>query len=262
MSGRRSSSVEGTETGIFGMRPAERAHRNREFRRRAPDQHRDGVLELRALHADVEGLRLGGENLGLGRRDIRLRYRIPAVELVLHDLQRGLVFLDRAIEQFAQRIRGAEIEIGGGERPLRRKLGIVEIGGAGLRAGRVALDLPAHFAPDVEVPGAGELRHEGRRVDGAAGTRAERAGRGLRAECGRAGARAGVGVARRHCRKQRRLRFADEGARLLVARRRRGHRLVRDLHLLEQEGELGIAIEAPPIAAIEPSRAAWRISSL
>ena len=73
MSGRRSSSVEGTETGIFGMRAGQRVHRDRQFRRRAADQHRDRVLELRALHADVDRLRLGGEDLGLGRRDICLR---------------------------------------------------------------------------------------------------------------------------------------------------------------------------------------------
>ena len=70
MSGRRSSSVEGTETGIFGMRPASGCIAIVQFGGRAADQHRDGVLELRALHADVDRLRLGGENLRLGRRDI------------------------------------------------------------------------------------------------------------------------------------------------------------------------------------------------
>src|SRR5262249_15867461 len=142
---------------------------------------------------------------------------------------------------------GAEVEIGGGERSLSRQLGIVEIGGAGLRGRCVALDLAAHLAPDIEVPGAGELRHESRRVNRAARTRAESAGRGLRTEGGGAGARAGVGVARCHRGKEGRLRLADQSARLFIARSRGGDRLVRDLYLLEQEGELRIAIEAPPI---------------
>ena len=152
-----------------------------------------------------------------------------------------------------QGIRRAQIEIGGGERPLCRELGIVEIGGAGLGGRRIAFDLAAHLAPDIDVPGAGKLRHEGCRVDGAA----VEAGASARARGSEAGglwpgARAGVGVTRRHRWKQRRLRLADEGARLLIAGSRGGHRLVRDFHLLEQESELGIAIEAPPIAAVDP----------
>ena len=41
------------------------ARRQREVWRRLADEHRDGVLELRALHADVDRLRLGGLELGL-----------------------------------------------------------------------------------------------------------------------------------------------------------------------------------------------------
>ena len=68
----------------------------------------------------------------------------------------------------AQRVGGAEIEIGEGKLRLRRKLGVVEIGGARLSRRGVALDLPAHLAPDVEVPGAGELRREDRYIAAAA----------------------------------------------------------------------------------------------
>ena len=66
MSGRRSSSVEGTATGIFGIAAGEQVRRDREFGRRPADQHGDGVLVLRALHADIDLLRLGGLDLGLG----------------------------------------------------------------------------------------------------------------------------------------------------------------------------------------------------
>ena len=37
-----------------------------EFGRRAADQHGDGVLVLRALHADIDLLRFGGEDLRFG----------------------------------------------------------------------------------------------------------------------------------------------------------------------------------------------------
>ena len=74
MSGRRSSSVEGTVTGIFGMLPESTMRRDREFRGRPADQHRDGVLVLRALHTHIDELRFGVFDLGLGQRQVRGRY--------------------------------------------------------------------------------------------------------------------------------------------------------------------------------------------
>src|SRR5262249_9078801 len=115
----------------------QRIRRDRELGGGPADQHRDRVLELRTLHPDVKGLRLGRKDLGLRGGDIRLRYRIAAVELVLHDFERLLVFLDRAVEQFAQGVRGAEVEKGDGQRALRRELGIVEVRRARLRGGRI-----------------------------------------------------------------------------------------------------------------------------
>ena len=45
----------------------------REHRRRLADQHRDRVLELRALDADVDRLRLRASQLRLGLRDVGAR---------------------------------------------------------------------------------------------------------------------------------------------------------------------------------------------
>ena len=60
-------------TGIFGMPPVEQVRRDRQFGGRPADQHGDGMFELRALHADIDVLRLGGEDLGLGSGDVRGR---------------------------------------------------------------------------------------------------------------------------------------------------------------------------------------------
>ena len=64
-----------------------------EFGRRAADQHGDGVLVLRALHADIDLLRLGGLDLGSGGRDVAGGDGIAGFELVLHDFERLLVLL-------------------------------------------------------------------------------------------------------------------------------------------------------------------------
>jgi hypothetical protein len=137
--------------------------RDCQFGRRPANQHRDGVLILGALHADIDGLRLRAEDLAFGRRDVGLRNGIAGLELITNDLQCLLVFLDRTQQQRLQRIGGAQIEIGGSKLRLGGELHIVEIGGADLRRGSIALDLPPHLAPDVEIPRAGNAGNEGRR---------------------------------------------------------------------------------------------------
>ena len=202
MSGRRSSSVEGIATGILGMPPAQQARRDGELGRRPADQHGDGVLELRALDAERRcACASAVENLRCGGGDVAARHRVTGVELIVHDLERSFVLGDGAGEQIEQRIRGAQIEIGGGELRLRRKLGVVEIGGARLRGGGVALDLPAHFAPDVEVPGAADRRRVYASCIAVPQSRADRAAAGGAGE--RPGPRAGDAVAGGRRRKQR-----------------------------------------------------------
>ena len=120
---------------------------DRKFGRRAADQDGDGMFELRALHQRIERLRFGGEDLRLGRCHVALGDREAGLELIAHDVERLLVFGRVANEQIVQRIRRAQIEIGGGELRLRRKLDVVEVGGADLRDGGVALDLPRAPCP-------------------------------------------------------------------------------------------------------------------
>ena len=161
------------------MLPAEQVRRDGEFGGRPADQHGDGVLVLRALHAHIDELRLRVQNLGLGGGHVAARDGVAGFVLILHDRQAFLLYsatvrLSRSRNESAAR----KIEIGGGKLRLRGQLGVGEIGGARLRGGGVGLDLAAHLAPDIEVPAAGELRDEGCRVDAvavspAAGTAAE-----------------------------------------------------------------------------------------
>ena len=110
-----------------------------QFGGRAADQHGDGVFVLRAQHAGIDFLRLRGFELGLCRGHIAARYRITGVELILHDLKRALVFLDRAGEEIVQGIHRQQIEIGGGEQGLLGQFDVGEIGGARLRRSRIGL---------------------------------------------------------------------------------------------------------------------------
>ena len=67
----------------------------------------------------------------------------------------------------------------------------------------------------------------------------------------RSGACAGHAVFRRGGRKERRLRLADQGARLFISRGRRRNRLVGDFDLRQQRVDATIPVDQPPIAAID-----------
>ena len=147
-----------------------------------------------------------------------------------------------------QRIRRAEIEIGGGERRLRRKLGIVEIGGGRLRRRTRCSRSAGALCPRRRDPRC--WRSCGTNVVVYVPTRpaeaiapappTSRTAKGSRCR-----------IARRQVREERGLRFADQRARLLVRGGCRGHVLVRDLNLSQKKRELAIAIDRPPFAAVE-----------
>jgi len=107
MSGRRSSSVEGSATGIFGMLPESGRVGNGKLGWRPADQARNGVLELRPLHAHIDGLRFGVLNLGRGQRQVRRAIRLarpgpeqqPALTLSRVTLSVSLSWTTVAIEQ-------------------------------------------------------------------------------------------------------------------------------------------------------------------
>src|SRR5262249_50362544 len=106
--------------------------------------------------------------------------------MVVYAVVGFLFFCGRAREQRDQGIGGPETEIGDGELGLRGELGVVEIGGAGLRARCIGLDLAPDAAPDIQIPGGADRYSIGRPVD-----RAPAAGYPAKA----ARARAGIGTA-------------------------------------------------------------------
>ncbi len=147
MSGRRSSSSEGTPTGTDGGAMANfGTRRDAELGRRLADQHRNGVLELRAADPDVDRLGPGRFELGLGGGDIGLGGGAGIVA-VLGDLQRAGEGHHRGIEQALQIVGDAELEIIGRQRRLGREPHSGELGAGGLRAGRGAFDVAADLAP-------------------------------------------------------------------------------------------------------------------
>jgi hypothetical protein len=119
------------------------------------------VLELGALHLDIDRLCLDGLDLRLGLDHIRSRHR-PLLVLVLGDRLRPLVLDNGPLEQAAQGVRGAQIEIGDRQLILRQEPGAGDIGCARLREANVALDQAPHLTPHVDVPGHRRLqRHAG-----------------------------------------------------------------------------------------------------
>ena len=75
--------------------------RDRKLRRRLAHQHRDGVLVLLARDVGVDLLRLRGEHLRLRGDDVGFRGGAGVV-LVLRDVERALILLDRVGEQIVQ----------------------------------------------------------------------------------------------------------------------------------------------------------------
>ncbi len=214
MSGRRSSSAEGRPGGTTGTWAASVAGRDGQFGRRVPGQHGDRMLELLPLHAD-------GDQLRLGRLQLRQRGHVvdagrrAGTILVFGDLQRAPVGGDGFGQQLAKRILGAQVEIVGGERRLRRQLRVRQIGRADLGGGGAALHLPADAAPDVQIPGDGSADRVLRAAAPAAAERGTRRSRTIFGHCCRRrcrfGSRPGSGQpwetgrraprppARRHC---------------------------------------------------------------
>ena len=151
MSGRRSSKRRrqpGRDDRHLG---GDIARRDRQLGGRLADQHRDGVLELGAGHPDRDRLRLGAAQLRLGLRDVRRRGD-PGVVLIAGDAQRLGIILRGRFEQTLQLVGNAQLQIGAGERPLRRQAGAGEVAGARLGARDIALDGAAHPPPEVRRP--------------------------------------------------------------------------------------------------------------
>ncbi len=128
-SGRRSSRGTADRTGIEGTRVEKRGMRNRKPGGRTAHEHRNRMLARRPRHACCDERRLRVENLRLGGDDVRLG-GCSGVVLILGDRERALVLDDRLAEQILERVRLPQRHIGEGERRLRDKQRVGEIGGA------------------------------------------------------------------------------------------------------------------------------------
>ncbi len=115
-------------------------------------QHGDGVLELLALHANADQLRLGSLQLRPRCHHVGTRRRACTV-LVGDNLQGTSKRIGGFAQQLLQRILGPQIEIVGRQRGLRRQFGIRKVASTDLRTGNVAFDLASHTAPHVQIPG-------------------------------------------------------------------------------------------------------------
>ncbi len=120
ISGRRSSSSEGTLAGMSGIAIVEMLGGERKLRRRLADEYRDRVFELRALHADVDRLRLRALQLRLRLHDIDVR-RDTRVIAVARELERFLERGHGVVEQLALLVEHAQLEIIEGELRLRQQ---------------------------------------------------------------------------------------------------------------------------------------------
>ena len=113
------------------------------------------MLELRALDADVDRLRLGGLELRLGLGHVRARGRAGRI-FVAGDLERARIAVGRIFEQILELVLHAKLEIGGGKGGLRREARRGEVAGTRLSIRDIALDGAANAPPDVDVPSSAE----------------------------------------------------------------------------------------------------------
>src|SRR5215469_3593892 len=110
------------------------------------------MFELGALYLDVDGLRLRGLELGLGRCHIRAS-RDTGVVAILRELQRFLVTRRCIPEQLRLRIECTKLEVVDGKLGLERQA--TERGGCGTRlcAGTVCLDGASNLTKHIQCPG-------------------------------------------------------------------------------------------------------------
>ena len=122
-----------------------------ELGRRLAGQHGHGMLEGGA--GDVLGDQLGARLLELGLRLGEVDAAHDAgIELVLHDLDRARVGRHRRLVDPHALLGDAHGEVVDRHVGLRRQPGIGEVGGRGLGRRRIALDLAADAAPQVDLP--------------------------------------------------------------------------------------------------------------
>ena len=201
---------------------------NRQLGRRPAGKNGDGVFVLSARQPGVNKLRLGGQELRLSGDDVGLRACAGGI-LVLRDVQRPLILLQRVRQQIVDRVGLPQLHIGERERGLGGQRRVGEFRRADLGRGPLFFDGATYFSPDVERPAAANLRVQD--IDARVLTRETRV-----VIQGRIEARAG---------------FADERERLPVVGLVRLQGLVRDGDHSFQAVEFTIPESLPPLALCE-----------
>jgi hypothetical protein len=212
----------------------------RERGRRHAGQHRDRVLELRALHAEIDGLHQSTLELRIRLHYVGARHYAGPVA-VFGELERLAQRTGGVVEEPRLRVERAQLEIARRELRLEREACRGDVAGARSRRGLGGLDAPAHPAPQVDLP----LRRE----PAAVARQGTASGRAAERAAGRMAAyRGGIRVQRRV---KRGARDAERGERLAVLRLGTGERLVRDVDLLDQSVQLRVAEDLPPSSALD-----------
>ena len=109
------------------------------------------MLELGALHAYLDGLRLGRLQLGLGLEHVRPRSNAAGVSIV-GQVQRFLKVRGGRVEQLSLRVEGSQLKIVLRQFDLGARAGGFEIRGAGLRARLAGLHKATNPPPDIYFP--------------------------------------------------------------------------------------------------------------
>ncbi len=251
MSGRRSSNCDGTTRRQVRQLRHARHRRQVELRRRQADQHGDGVLQLGTLVLQVDGLGLGAFQLGAGLGHVGPGDDAGAV-FVLGHLQRTLVGRHRVVEQADLFVHHPQLQVVLRQLRLLAEAHRGEVGGAGMQARLVGLQLPAQLAPEVDLP----TDTEAGRV-----TVADRTGTTAAAHSGAVGqahgavaaalAAAGLAHVAGDRREERRPRAAHQRLGLAELRHRLGQGLAGTFQVHLQVVQGLVAVQLPPGAALE-----------
>ena len=200
------------------------------------------MLQRRALHAKIDGLRPRGLDLGRRLHYIGLGHNAGGV-LVLHQFERLVVGGHRLLQQELLRVQRAQLKVILRERGLGRQARRFQVARARFDVCIAGLDRAADVAPNVRHPAC--LKWQA--VTGHHAARYRRR-RGLGHGRGR-GARSRLRNTSGHAREVTGARRLREGERLAVLRLRPGQILVRHVHLLLQAAEQRVAVHFPPLAA-------------
>ena len=150
MSGRRCTRADGRASGIAGGSARQGRRGNREGRRELADEDGDGVLELRALHAEIDELRARGLHLLLRLCHVASSGHARVVA-VGGQVQCLLERVDRRLQQRRLGVDRPHLQIVGRDLGVHAEPDTLEVGGARLHSRASGGDALAHPSPHVRL---------------------------------------------------------------------------------------------------------------